>query len=115
MQEHERRKFIRIDLDLPVKVIKNNVVEKCMMRNISGSGVSVMVKKTYQTGEKVNVVISPHGEEELVLEGVIVWQKECVLTSSYRDHHFTGITFTKLDKKDQDYINRLVLKTKASR
>lgn len=82
----ERRKFFRIKKEGTLKVVKEERTVKAKIYDLAGEGAGIIAETPLEINEKVKLLFPLH-ENELSLEGKVVWRKE--LKEGWR----TGINF----------------------
>jgi len=71
----ERRLFVRINKESALKIAREGKIVEARMCDLGGEGAGVITETPLELNEKINLLF-PFGEDELSLEGRVVWRKK---------------------------------------
>lgn len=71
----ERRLFLRIKKEGMLKIVKEGQRVEAKMCDLGGEGAGVITEAPLELNEKISLLF-PFGEDELSLEGKVVWRKK---------------------------------------
>lgn len=107
----ERREFLRINDDLPIKyskALKKEPFDVAMRENISGGGIKLILEEDLSVGTILALRIDIPDEEELhtiFATGQVVWSRK-----EDEEKYGVGIQFINIEEEDREKILEYVKK-----
>ncbi len=102
----ERRKYIRLDFEVKVKVSVTEQEQKhlsVVSNNLSVEGIRISLPKKVSPGPVIGLDISLPGMPKMVhLQGEVVWSREMLIQTGQKDHFYdTGVKLMNMDGTDE--------------
>jgi len=110
----ERRKFVRLDIAVNVKLSRLSVQrlaesDDCSTRNLCRGGICVTTKKIFKTGDVVDLDIKLPVDQPVHASGRVTWVKRLGgLRPTGNDPYDVGIEFVGIAPDQQDALNRFI-------
>ncbi|UCC95418.1 MAG: PilZ domain-containing protein [Candidatus Omnitrophota bacterium] len=114
----ERRKFIRLSIDVDVtwkkvtKKLKKTAKSK-ITKNIGGGGICLITYgKEFEVGDILQLKIMLPSKKVVRTKGKVVWINEFeVVSEKHEKRYDIGVEFLDIDDKDRELIKRFVFTT----
>jgi len=108
----ERRRFVRLDLNVNVKWRKIDQVEEIKentAKNISIGGICLIVEEKLNEGDYLELKINLPNQKEIHAYGRVVWIDEYeILGAEYGKKYDAGIEFLKIKEEDQQELEKFI-------
>ena len=113
-EESERRSFVRIDADVPIKYSLPkgpNTLKNGRMKNLSLGGIGMTLNEKFNPKDSLLLEIGlPDSSAPIIAKGEIAWVKE---NTAQKDpegvrHFDVGIEFKELSPKDRDRLLKFI-------
>ena len=108
----ERRKFVRLNIDVEVKWEKisgaplDNIN---VTKNISGGGICLIVYEELRVGEELSLEIKLPTKELIAAKGKVLWISEFqIISEECKKRYDTGIEFLDICNEDREKIEKFV-------
>ena len=100
MRSFERRRSIRIDINILVNYDKNCTVKAT---NVCEDGICIIAYNHYEKGSFLKLVFSLPGFNDVKVIGNVAWSRE-----NTTGHHETGIEFWYIEEADKIKIREYI-------
>jgi Tfp pilus assembly protein PilZ len=112
----ERRKFVRLDINVVVKWEKisgdlNNIVcnNKDITKNMSSGGICLITHEKLEVGDKLHLKIELPTKKIITAKGRVVWINEFEIVGGERERRYDiGIEFIDIRDEDKEEIGKFV-------
>ena len=97
----ERRRFIRIDIPLRVKITIGDRVDEVITKNVSPVGVRFEVGRKLEDSEKVDLSLYlPSSDDPINLEAKVIWQTKTSLEDNAP--YDVGVEILQIEDKNKN-------------
>ena len=115
LQLPERRRFIRIDTPLRLKIKSGDRVDETLTKNVSPVGVRFEIGKKLEGLEKLNLSLYlPSSDDPIQLGGKVIWQEKTSLEDNAP--YDVGVEILEIEDKKKNvllkYLCDLLYKSK---
>ena len=99
----ERRRFIRIDIPLRVKIISGDRVDEVITKNISPGGIRFEVGRKLEVSEKLDLSLYlPSSDDPINLEAKVIWQTKTSLEDNAP--YDVGVEILTIEDKNKNVL-----------
>jgi hypothetical protein len=106
----ERRRYVRIEVPLKIKVKNGNIEERIVSKNISPVGVRFEISQKLDEAKPVNMAVSiPISREPVRIKGKIAWQAKTSLEDNAP--YDAGVEITEIADKDKNTFLKYICDT----
>ncbi len=114
-QGRERRQAVRLEIPLEVKYTcapTNNHTHVSITKNVSGSGVQLLIYEKLNLGDTIDVELSLNDKEHLFLtKGQIVWLQDATCKANQQEEKrsfLVGVKFIDLKPSEEKRLSRFI-------
>jgi hypothetical protein len=103
----ERRRYIRIEAPLKIKIKNGNITENIVSKNISPVGVRFETGKKLDETKPISMAVSiPTSASPIRIKGKLVWQAKTSLEDNAP--YDAGVEIVEIDDKDKNIFLKYV-------
>lgn len=112
MEQDDRRKSIRVPLQLKIRVVKEGKEYTGTAMNISADGISLATTHKFEQNELIEILFPVSDQHEVKLTARVVWEHR--IQEDGQSDSTMGMEFEELTPEDQDALMEFVNQLLAS-
>lgn len=103
----ERRKNPRLEVEWPIRIIRDDLVIEGESRNISIDGIQICCEQPLHMNERIRISVFPPNSDGITFTGEVVWSDFYGLDDDNKVFGI-GVCMVEVDDEDEKLIERLL-------